>query len=105
MIRFHTYYRATTVKNIGCEKTSPNLVNYSISSIFTISITFPMQMNFNFRQSFFRQISYSPYLPNFLLPKFLSVRYWNIALQTRFWYYMVNVALADFPLILLRKVL
>ena len=37
--------------------------------IFTISITFPMQMDFNL-PNFFYQISYNPYLPNFLLPKF-----------------------------------
>ena len=45
------YLEYRTVKNINGEKTLTNFANYSISPsflpIFIISITFPMQMNFN----------------------------------------------------------
>ena len=48
------------------------MANYSISPsflpMFTISITFPMQMNFN-SPKFFLPTSYSPYSPNFFTAK------------------------------------
>ena len=63
-------------KNIDGKKT---LANYSISSsfstIFTISITFPMQMNFNSPKFFFHQTFYNPYLPKFFTAKVFTVRY------------------------------
>ena len=57
-------------KNIGGEKTLVNLVNYSISPsvlpIFTISITFPIQMDFNLSKFF---------PPNFLQSLFAKLFY------------------------------
>ena len=62
-------------------------MNYSISlsfsPIFTISITFPMQMDFN-SPKFFHQTSYSPYSPKFLPPKFFIVRY-NHSIDLNIW--------------------
>ena len=55
-----------TVKNIVDKNTLANLANYSIAPIFTISIIFPMQMDFNSPKlaNFLKS-----YLPNFFIAK------------------------------------
>ena len=64
----YIYRRA---KNTGGKKILANFANYSSLLIFTISIAFPMQMDFNLPKFFFRQTSYSPYSPNLFTTKVL----------------------------------
>ena len=60
-------------KTVGGKKSLANLANYnnlpSFLPVFTISITFPMQMGFNSPKFY---PSYSPYSPNFR--KFFTIR-------------------------------
>ena len=55
-----------------------------LSPIFTISITFPMQMDFN-SPKFFCQTSYSPYSPNFFTAKvfYCMVKFFSLTLANR----------------------
>ena len=68
----YIYHRA---KNIGGNKILVNFANYSSLPIFTMSITFPMQVDFNLPKFFSAKLPTVLIRQTFLLPKFFTIRY------------------------------